>query len=300
MRISTAMAHQQGTNAILDQQTKLQHTQIQLSTGKRVVTPADDPVASTLALELEQIDRRNEQFDMNANFAENRMWFAESTLSNMQETLQRIRELAIQSLNDSLEDDSRTAISAELRERFDELLRLANSSDGSGDYIFAGFNTDTPPFDGNISAGVNYVGDQGQLEIQIAPGRSLAATESGAKIFGKLDDGSGGHSDMFSMVGQFIADLESNTHTGVILDQLDASMNSIGEARARFGARLSALDEQRNINESYSVDLQRAKSELLDLDYAEAVSRLNIQMAGFQAAQQTVAKVNQLSLFNFL
>jgi flagellar hook-associated protein 3 FlgL len=91
-----------------------------------------------------------------------------------------------------------------------------------------------------------------------------------------------------------------NNGMGQALNNLDQALGHVLEVRAGVGVRQSQVDNQRNINESFTLQLEDTLSGIQDLDYAEAISRLNLQLTALQAAQQTYVKVQGLSLFNYL
>lgn len=300
MRISTQMMQRLAVSSILDRQSSLSNTQQQLATGRRLLTPAEDPTASTQALLNTQKLNITQQYQTNASRALSRLEAEESALGAMNNSLQRIRELAVQAENGSLGQDSRDAIAAEVQQRLDELLDLANSKDGNGEYFFSGFQTNTQPFTDGGGGVYTYQGDQGQRNLQISPTRQTATSDSGAALFVDLPYSGGGTQDIFKTVHDFATALTSNTPIGSVLDDIDTAMNSISTVKASIGGRINAIDSQKDINDQYSVQLEGMLSEIQDLDYAEAIGRLNLQLTGLQAAQQSFQKIQSLSLFNFL
>ncbi len=300
MRLSTSQMFQQAVSSMLSNQTEVAKTQMQLSTGKQVITPSDDPAAATRILDLTQVLETTNQYQRNSDFAEMRLAQEESVLTEVGDVLQRVRELAVQANNDTLSASDRLALASEVRVSIDALVQLSNSQDANGEYIFAGFKTDTKPFTDNGSGVFTYDGDQGQRSLQIGAQRQVAAGDTGAEIFMKIDDGAGGVSSMFDAMYDFVVDLEANTATGTTLTRLDSALDSVLNTRATVGARLNSIDSQRNANESFSILLQENRSNLEDLDYAEAVSRFEQQILALQASQQSFVKIQGLSLFNYL
>ena len=301
MRISTQMMQRLAVNSILDSQTSLSKTQQQLATGRRLLTPADDPSASTQSLSTDQAISITKQYQSNGDRALSRLQTEETVLSSTSDSLQRIRELAVQSQNDALDQSSRDAISAEMQQRLGELFGLANSKDGNGEYLFSGFQGNVQPFV-NAGPGVyNYQGDQGQRLLQISPTRQIATSDPGSNLFVDLPFSGGGKQNIFKTVYDFTTALNTNTSSGSpILSDIDAAMNQISNVNAEIGGRINAIDSQKDINDQYSVQLAGTLSQLQDLDYASAVGNLNIQLTGLQAAQQSFQKIQSLSLFNYL
>ena len=397
MRISSSQQFQQGIDAILRQQAKLSKTQEQLATGNRILTPSDDPSASTQLIKLSALIASNSQYDRNIIFAQNQVGLAESKLKSAGDIIQRVRELVVQANTAIHNDSSRGAIAKEIENNLSAMLDVANSKDGSGEYIFSGFNATTKPFvkDGN---GYQYKGDQGERLLQVSEDIQVQVRDSGAEIFQKIREGDGRLKLVLDsgMQGNFVVNLESNvdsivdsyvvafpegtgaqqyevknsagdvvasgtynenaqisfneinltitgtavpgdqfevqpaayrdifstlqklvdelaapidkgprqasltTHLGQSLNEMDQVMDKFLGARAVLGNRLQQLDVRANENIDAKIRYDRSISELKDLDYAQAASRLNMQMTGLQAAQQSYVKVQGLSLFNYL
>ena len=138
MRISTSGAFQRGVSLMQQIQAALDRTQRQISSGRRLLSPSDDPIASSRTIELRETLSRIQQFERNGNIARNRLGFEESALSSVNDVLQRIRELALQANNATQSDETRRLIAAEVREQLDQLVQLANQQDGNGRFLFSG------------------------------------------------------------------------------------------------------------------------------------------------------------------
>ena len=186
MRISTRQIYTQGVEAFQQQQQKLAMLQQQISTGVRLSKPSDDPAAASKVLELEQTVSLNLQYQSNINLAEQRLNQQDAVLANYDNLLIRVRELAIQANNAPVDATSRNAIAAEIDERLNELLSLANSIDGNGDYLFAGYQNDSAPFTKAVIGSrdfVNFNGDDGVRSVQISQNRQLPVDIPGREIF---------------------------------------------------------------------------------------------------------------------
>jgi len=300
MRISTLQMFRQSVDTILDQQTKLNKTQNQLSTGKRINNPSDDPTGAAQLVKLSETSRITEQYQNNILAARSRLVLEESTLGSAGDALQRIRELTIAALNDTNGAAERTAIAVEVRQLAEEVMGLANSKDGSGQFMFAGFQVLTMPFSESPPGTFNYNGDQGQRQIQIGASRQIADGNSGQAVFMDIPDGSGGFESIFTTLETLASNLEADAPDGASLDQIDRAMDQFLGVRASAGARLNALDNQEKINGSMLIQLETTRSTVEDLDFAEAASRLSRESITLQAAQQAFVKVQNLNLFNFI
>lgn len=190
MRISTRGAYLNGLQAMQRLQEALDFTQRQISSGRRILNPSDDPIGSSRAVELREAISRLEQFDRNATIVNNRLSQEDSALSSVNNVLQRVRELALQANNATQSNESRGLIAIEMREHLENLVQLANQQDGNGSYLFAGNLEGTQPVS-RMGSSFTYNGDQGQRFIQIGEGRQVTDSDSGSRVFFQIRSGNG-------------------------------------------------------------------------------------------------------------
>jgi flagellar hook-associated protein 3 FlgL len=412
-RISTPGQHTSAITQILRQQVALSKTQVQVATGRRIQTPAEDPIAATRILGVERAQAQISQYERNANMAQQRLGFAELAFTDLNNLLQRVHVLAVQANSGAMDDAALRNIASELRGRADELMQIANRQDGNGEFLFAGFSTGTRPF--SVAGGVaTYAGDQGVRQLAISATQNIADGFTGERVFMAIPQGNGvfvvregnvagtgvigvhqvadraawsaaaaaaaavpqphaytitftdpdgdGQADtwevtdaggnpvatgpftaggtiafdgvqviiegspaegdtfnvepartedMFRTIEDLIQLLEQGAATpeqrarlgtGInkALGQLTSAMDHVVNLRAETGARLSALDSAASQREDMDYELSVSLSALRDLDYAEAISRLNQQVAGLQAAQAAYTRIGQMSLFDFI
>jgi flagellar hook-associated protein 3 FlgL len=409
-RISTSLAQQLGINSILFQQNQVHQTQQQISLGKRILSPSDDPAGSVQLLDLSQSISRLDQFQDNLDYARNRLSLSDTALQSVTDNLHRVRELAVQGFNATNSASDKVSIAQEIFERLDDLLAISNTKDANGDFIYAGFKAQTQPFTGSAQSGTfSFNGDQGQRFLTIGENRTVTDGNSGAEIFYDLTDKNGNPEDIFSTFYNLATDLANNRpaseemavttsvqpadgETVIIngvtyefesaggvtagnvavtigadtdattanlgaqinvqqgfgntdatasvsgsvltltadtqgegalsftdgtsgdisittpasiplydhLDQLDTALDNILNVRSQIGARLNVIDSQDETNQDFKLSIQSTKSQIEDLDMAEAISRFNLQIVSLQSAQQAFVKVQGLSLFNLL
>ncbi|SFM72569.1 flagellar hook-associated protein FlgL [Halopseudomonas yangmingensis] len=409
MRISTLQAFNTGVGGLQKNYATLTKTQQQISSGQRILTPADDPVASVRLLQLDQEAGQLQQYKNNQIAAENSLAQEETTLNSVVNILQRVREIAVQAGNGALNQQDRISLAQELKQREDELYGLFNSRNARGEYLFSGNQGKIQPFIRNPDGSYNYQGDEGQREIAIASGKMIAINDNGKSLF--LDNlnvnrvttaatvNAGGsyisrgivenknsfdtqfpangiqivftsatEYDVLDDAGNPLAppvsgqlspnddneytirhagvavilngepqagdtftveasgeekrgildtlrilreDLESSSDNqtgnyatrdavaGALLN-IDNAMGTVLTKQTEIGARLNVVDSRRLENENLVLLNQTVQSELRDLDYAEALSRLSMQTILLEASQQSFVKINGLSLFNIL
>ncbi len=297
MRISTSGSQRLGINAILDQQAKLSNTQLKLSSGKRILTPSEDPAAAARLVDLNHAKEKTNQYQDNIGTAKHRLAIEEVGIRNAVNIFHRLKELAVQGLNDSNTQADRVAISAEFDELNDQLLGIANTKNANGEYVFSGYLTQTQPF--VKTAGVPntyaYQGDANQRAIQIGPSRQVTDGDPGEAVFGTI-----GVDSIFESIETFSQGLKTNNPPSAFLTELNLALEKIVSIEASVGARGLAIDRQEDLNADFILDMQGVISETEDLDYASAISEFNLQTLSLQAAQQAYTRVQNLSLFNFL
>lgn len=186
MRISTSTIYDKGTARMGELQTSLANTQQQVSTGKRILSPSDDPVASARALDVTNTQAINSQYAVNRRNAKDSLSASEGALQGVTSLLQDVKELIVEAGSGVLDDTQRGYIATELQGRFDELVGLANTKDGVGNFLFSGYQSSTQPFTATAT-GAQYAGDQGPREMQVHTGRQIEVTENGHALFEQIN-----------------------------------------------------------------------------------------------------------------
>ncbi|MGF6495936.1 flagellar hook-associated protein 3 FlgL [Luteibacter sp. 621] len=190
MRISTSWQQQQSVNQMLNRQYELSQTQLALGNGKAIQNPSDNPAAAARVVDVSSASAQNDQYTRNINMATTRLSVEEQSLSNASDILDRIRTLALEGNNGTQTDESRKSIATELRQTLQQLVSLANTKDGQGEYIFAGNSTSSQPFT-QSGLGVTYSGDQGQRMVAAGAGLQVATGDSGDDVFMSIKGGNG-------------------------------------------------------------------------------------------------------------
>ena len=306
MRVSTNMIYDQGVRALQTQSAALLYTEQQIATGRKILTPADDPVASARALDVTQSRSVNKQFITNQGYAEDALKLVEGQLDGAGEIIQYARERVLAAGNPALSDVDRKSIATDLRAQFDAMLAIANTRDANGDYLFAGYKSVTAPF-ARVTAdpadpasfdSATYRGDQGIRTMQVSSSRFMPVSFGGERVFGTGDD------SVFKVLGEFISALEGggavSDAVSTALGGLDTSLDNVLTTRAQIGSQLVEVEQLGFIGSDLDLQYATTLSSLQDLDYNEAISRLTQQQTYLQAAQQSFLKTIGLSLFNYL
>ncbi len=190
MRVTQGLEQSQFLSAIQTLQSNLSQTQNHISTNQSFTTASENPTAAGAVNNYNQALAQSEQYVTNAGSAQTNLNIEDSTLSQVQNQLQSLRDLALEANNGTLTNSDRSAIAAQAVQIQNSLLALANTTNGNGEYIFGGFAAQTQPFTLSPSGAV-YNGDQGQRQVQIAAGQTVADGDSGDAVFNQIKTGNG-------------------------------------------------------------------------------------------------------------
>lgn len=393
MRVSTASFYLTSLENIQNRQSALARAQEQLATGSRISSGADDPVGAGRLVALDQRISRIERFEVNIGTVDSRLSLEESVLAAASESLNRVRELAIQANSGATTSEGRRAIADEVRQKLEELLDLSNARDANGEYLFAGTRSQTKPFVRNGND-FDYLGNGGQRFASISDDLQLAMSDPGDRIFFDILEGNGtfatlatgtntgsGVIDAGSVVDAALWVPDDYTVTFTAVDQyevrdgggaliatgayqsgaeiafsgisftiegtpevgdsfdvrasreqsvfttlqeladglelagqgadvgnlINRSLANVDQAlaaniaaRAEIGSRLTLVDVYREVNADQKLQAQTIKSDIVDVDYAEAISRLEFETVALEAAQRSFFTIQRLSLFDFI
>ena len=189
-RVPTLDTFNRAVSRLTEASARAARAQEQISTGSRILTPADDPYGAAQILLFEQNIAALSQFTRNATSAEVRLQREESALGTASNLLQRARELVLQANNASQNSETRRFAAVEIREIRNQLVDIANSQDGRARYLFAGNRDTEPPFVLTGSS-VSYVGDQGERNIQIGESLFIDAGDNGSEVFMRIPRSNG-------------------------------------------------------------------------------------------------------------
>ncbi|HWX78717.1 MAG TPA: flagellar hook-associated protein FlgL [Steroidobacteraceae bacterium] len=190
MRVTQGLDQSQFLAAIQTLESGINLTQNQMSSGKQFTTASQNPTAAGSVNNYTQALAQSQQYATNANSAQTNLNTEDNALTQFQNELQSLRGLALEAGNGVLSNTDRAAIATQAVQIQNSLLSLANTTNGNGEYIFSGFAAQTQPFTLS-AAGATYNGDQGQRQIQIAAGQTVADGDNGSTVFNQIKTGNG-------------------------------------------------------------------------------------------------------------
>ena len=306
MKISSSYLYDRAVSQMSTSQVNLAQSQAQLSSGKNVLRPSDAPEEATAIQRLKSVIARQDSFERSIQTTENRLKAEESALTGVTNVLTRLRELAVQASNDTYSDKDRAAIALEMQGLQDDLLSFSNTRDANGAYLFSGSRVFTPPFSKNDQGQIVYKGDETINLVDVGDQRQLAANRTGTQVFTRVvrtePDGSRAGVSFFQSVQDLVSAVRNSDRDGMNrgMNELEDLSLGLSLAQARVGSDMNVVDNQRLVLEETKLQLKTVLSQAEDLDYTEAVTKMQKQMLALEASQASFAQISRLSLFEYI
>ncbi len=396
MRVTEGTGQLQFLTAINSLESSISQNQNDLSSNQSFTTASENPIAAGEVNTYSQALAQSQQYSTNAASAKTNLNAEDSTLTQITNQLQSLRDLALEANGGTLQANDRTAIATQIQQIQNSLVALANTQNGSGDYIFSGFATRTQPF-ALTATGATYSGDQGVTRVQIAAGQTVATGDNGDAVFNQIKTGNGTftvtanannagtgllgastvtnaanydggtyqiqftaggggaynivngggvtvssgtytngsnisfdglqialsgtpvagdeftvaastNQSLFTTVQNLATALQSGTSSSTalsntisgVLNNLDQALTKISDTQASVGGRLNTITSQQSVQTSQQTQLQTSIASLQGLNYAAAITQLDQQNTTLQAALQSYAQTQGLTLFKYL
>jgi flagellar hook-associated protein 3 FlgL len=190
MRVTEGTGQQQFLTAVGSLESSISQTQNDISSNESFTTASQNPIAAGEVNTYNQALAQSQQYASNGSSAQTNLNTEDSTLSSVTNQLQGLRSLALEATSGTQNGSDLAGIATQMQSIQSSLLALANTQNGSGEYLFSGFATQTEPF--ALSAtGATYNGDNGNTQVQIAAGQSVATSNNGNAVFNNITTGNG-------------------------------------------------------------------------------------------------------------
>lgn len=291
MRVTEGSAAYNSLLGLQSTASRLSDLQSQLSSGRQITKPSDNPTGAATALGLRAELKRLNQYQNNASDAIGWLTTTDTTLSSAVTQLQTVRTLVLQGLNTGAGSASANeALAQQVDQIRKSLIGLSNAS-YLGRPIFGGTTATTSAFD---SAG-KYVGDAGTVTRTVGPNTSLTINAVGTDVFGPNG------SSVFDVLTGISASLRGNpANLNSDLAKLDAATTRISSQQGLAGSIYQRVQNSQNLLSSSTLSLKSQLSDIEDVDVADLAIKVSSADAAYQAALATTAKVRQVSLLDFL
>lgn len=292
MRITQQMLHQSSVRHMNQNLSRFDKISHQVSTGKLLLRPSDDPIGAGKSMNLKSAIAANEQYGRNTNGAS--LWLDETdqTINQTVNVLHRARELAVQGSNDTLSDQDRKIIAEEVDALTEQIRQFANTK-MNGKYLFNGQKTNQPPYPNQDSYLTNSF-DKGTVTFAVSDGVTIKANVTADELFGMVED----ETNVFKTMKDLAAALR--TGDSLPLEEMDKSLDRILTTWAEVGTVKERVAAVENRIKDSNVELQSMLSKIEDIDMAEAVTKLKSEESIYQASLAATSKIIQPSLVDFL
>lgn len=301
MRVTQSMMNNQLMANLMANNQRLSKYQDILASGRKLNKPSDDPVGVGYAMRYEAQLARNEQYKQNVSAAISQYEFLDTTLGQVNDVLQRARELAVRGATGSLAPEDRLAVAAEVEQLHEQLVSLGNSKLNDR-HIFNGHLTDLQPFD---SANAQYQQtDSGLNMYTMSEGVSMAINTDGDSVFGPpTTPGNEATSDNAFAALQTLVNGLKNNDPGTIngaLGNLSNRLDKLQQTRADVGARMNRVELLNSRLNDLDTNIQSLLSKTVDADIAVTITNLKTAEAVQRASMAAGTRVIQPTLVDFL
>ena len=303
MRISTNTLYQAGFAKLSDLQSNQSKLQQQIATGRRILSPSDDPIASARALEVSHEKNVNNSFADTRKVAQLKLNTLEANLTSVTNLLVATQSSLVAAGNGALSNAERKIIGTELQGSLEALIGLANTKDAAGNFIYSGFKSDTAAFTATPT-GATYNGDAQQQLLQVDPQRQLSVNVTGDTLFLNGSNVFSTFKDIVTLLNTPITDAttQANFTSGLssAIGKLQGSVDNVLNVRTAIGTKLNELDALDVAGTDRDLQYSQSLSDLQDLDYTAALTDLAKQQTIIEAAQKSFVTTTSLSLFDYM
>ncbi|MBC8066311.1 MAG: flagellar hook-associated protein FlgL [Chlorobia bacterium] len=292
MRISTAYQFESYTSDIRLAQERMAIAGRQVSTGKRLEKPSDDPLGTSRMLTMRSYKAATEQYSKNLQVAKGVLGYTEDSLGSLHDGVKRAYALAVQGANSATDQTGRNAMAQEITEIQSRLVQIANTRGPSGQFIFAGQDNGSTPY---IVSGatITFNGDGNPVLVEVSPSETMQVNSLGEPMF----------SDIYNKLETLKNNLlggNVGAISGVSITDMQTAMTNINAERGQVGAKLRQVDEYNNQYTRRVDDLTQGISDIEEVDVSQAIMSYQLAQTAYEAALRVASQGYQLSLMDFI
>jgi flagellar hook-associated protein 3 FlgL len=294
-RVTQAMLNTKFLSNLNANYQRLEHLQNQLSSGRKINKPSDDPVGISFALRYRSELNANAQYQSNTDAANSWLSFTDTVLAQAGEVMQKLRELAVKAANGTNPQAALDAIAAEAEQLYKQVVGIGNSS-FNGKYVFNGELTDLPPY--TEENAVNELADSAEILFETGAGVRVAVSVSGNRVFGTPDD----DDNAFAIIQDFITGLRNGDKDALqeAIGNFQSRMDKILNIRSEIGSRMKRIELAEERLKDVDLNLTEMLSKTEDADLALVITKLKMDEAVYQASLSAGARLIQPSLLDHL
>lgn len=300
MRVTQDSMVQATLHRLQTRLTEHEEANTRVSTGREWQRLSDDPAKANRALALRAEEHARSQHQRNAEHADSLLEVTDSTLQSMADRLHRVRDLAVGGVKGTQSAGEREAVATELRELRDDLVALANTAQGTKP-LFAGYRSGTAVAAEAGGYTIAPAADEPVEEVRrsIGPHEDVRINVTAQELFAT---GPGPGDNLFALIDDLAARIVDGDDAAVSasLDTLDAARQQLQSHHAAVGVTHNRVKTSLDRGERDLLAIQSERSNVEDVDLAEAIMELQTQEVAYEAALGSLARVMQPSLMDFL
>lgn len=281
-------------------------TRRQMSSGKAITKPSDDPYGAARAMSLRTDLAGVKQHQRNVDEAQSWMSATSTTLSSITDLAQKARELTVQGATDTLSQSGRDAIADQIDQLIAGMKQEGNAT-YDGRYVLGGSRTNTPPYDStltktdpSVTTNDAYSGDAASQLREIGPGVTIAVNVHGDEVLGGASGSSGNLLGVLRDIATHLRSGDTAALGGGDIKAVSDQIDNLLAVQARVGAGMNRLDTASSRLAQIEESTTSMLSNTEDADMAEVITNYSTQQAVYQSALNAGARIIQTSLLDFL
>lgn len=316
LRVTQSMLNTQLMRNLTNNLGRMNTLQNQLSTGKIINKPSDDPIGITFALRYRSELSSTAQYTENVSSAISFLQYTDTTIGQAGDIMQRARELLVKGANGSLDQTSMDAIKTEISQLYNQMIEIGNTQ-FNGQQVFNGENTTEKPYSTlkleeaadplatpPIYKAYHQATDSGDIKYELSAGMSLAINVTGNDVFGEpvANDTDTSSDNVFQLLRRAHDMLAAGNHDGIsdLIGQIDTRMNKMLTARSEVGARMNRVELIQDRLNDMDINLQTLQSKTEDADMAKVITNMKMEENVYQASLSVGSQLIRPSLVDFL
>lgn len=330
MRITSGMMKNNYLNGMATNLNNMQTLNKQLTSGKEISRPSDNPYKVARSMQLNTDINTNKQYNENIKDTINWLNTTDTALGQVTNVIQRVRELMVSSGNASYGSNEQKAISDEINQRIEEVAQILNSN-FDGKYVFGGTKTSSKPL-GSDTDGITgntylyFVDKSGnkldledtstytknqlemlgtKMDVEISQGVEMEYNVTAKEVLICKDD-NGKQVNLMNLLSDITSNLKSSNSSdrvkviGENLADIDSVVSNLLKLRAEVGAKQNRMDSAQTKNEDENYNMTDILSKTEDIDFTEKTIEFTVAQTVYQASLQICAQVLPKSLLDYL
>jgi len=306
MTISTSNFYQTTTDQLGTVQSNLTKIESQLASGTQNTKPSDDPNKAALILNIKSEIARQTGYQSTITTVSSRLQTEDTALQNVSTLLSQFNQLAVQAASATVSPTDRKTIAQQMTQLKAQIVSGANTQDGPGNYVFAGGRSNQPAYTTDANGNVSYQGDQNTMQVSVGDSLKITMNTPGTTAFTNVvrDDPKGGQTGVgfFQSLNDLIGAVNSSDTPNIQrgIGELKTLSQGVNNALANVGSNESLATNQGTVLNEATLRLNTTLSTVQDLNYTQAITKMNQDQLALQAAQSAFAQITKNSLFNYI